>query len=272
MDPDVLDGVIVSGSSGEIDWDDPAVRQHLAGALGMEPGEIWSSTWAWLKGLHLGPEHAAAVDAAAQRSAGAKTPIAPFRGHLAECLPRAGEFRAERQSALAEETRIADEERKQAEEEAKAEQERQEKAERDRLEREQAQAEFDRLVPELVALGARYDPRNKHPASAEIGDANRHRDPHDKLREIRKSIDWYQGELAERERRAPLAARCLKHITTNPGTGDAELADALGADPDEVHRAVDDLRNYTPEPPIRRTWNRDATTGRHRDHYYLTGE
>jgi hypothetical protein len=202
-DPDVIDGVVVSGSAGEIDWDDLVVRQHLADALGMDPGKIWGNTWTWLKSLHLRPEHAAAIDAAAQRSAGADTPVKPFRGHLKDCLAHAGEFRAEREQQAAAAAAEAEAERQAVEQAAREEQERKEKAERDRREREQAQAEFDRLVPELDALVVRYSLGREKGAASELREARLTRDPRDKLRILQQKIDWFQNAMAERKRRAP---------------------------------------------------------------------
>jgi hypothetical protein len=112
------------------------VRQHLADALGMDPGQIWDSAWTRLKRMHLPTEHAAAIDAAAQRSAGAQNPVAPFWGHLDDCLAHAEEFRAEREAAQREAQRLADEAR---EEQRKADQ----KREQQRLKREQAKAQAE---------------------------------------------------------------------------------------------------------------------------------
>jgi Skp family chaperone for outer membrane proteins len=139
----------------------------------MDPGQIWDSAWTRLKGMDLGIEHAAAIDAAARRSAGARNPVAPFWGHLDDCLARAEEFRAEREAAQREAQRLADEAReeqrkadekreqqrlKREQAEAKAEQDGKDREERDRQERERLAALAERIEEYLAGhMGRSYD-------------------------------------------------------------------------------------------------------------------
>jgi hypothetical protein len=138
-------------------------------------------------------------------------------------------------------------------------------------EREAAQSECDRLMPELVDLCRRYAPNEDAEAHArhEVG---RRTKAADLLPRLRQKVQWFTNALAEREQRAPLAARCLDHVTGNPGVGDDALASALGADRHDIREAMEDLYRYAANSSVRREWKRDYSTSRTREHYYPINE
>ncbi len=273
LDSDALEGVVIGpvpGSADEIDWDDIEVRQHLAYALGMDLDKVWSSAWTRLKGMFLGSEHAAAIDAAAQRSAGAATPVAAFWRNLEDCLARADEFRAEReqQAAAAAAAEAAGHEA--AEQAAREERKRQETTARIRRERADAAAEIDRLAPDYEALASQYDPAN--PNLNELSEARRACDPCDGLAKLMKGIAWYRQALAEREQRAPLAARLLEYLRAHPGTAEGILTTALDATPDDIREVMLDRQVSR---IVRVEWRANLVSAdprrRHR-HYYIIEE